>query len=68
MTDGAERRAEALPIRRLLALALVRLGWSPETFWRATPSELYAALEMLTGEDRRQSFAAFKRDLERRQA
>lgn len=68
MNRDADRSAEALPIRRLLALALVRLGWSPETFWGATPSELYAALELLTGEDRRQSFAAFKRDLERTQA
>ena len=52
------------PIRRLLGFAVARLGWAPETFWRATPNELYAALEALNGEDRLQSFAAFKRGLE----
>jgi len=27
-----------------MAAALGRLGWTPETFWRATPRELAAAL------------------------
>ena len=51
------------PLRRLLAFAIVQLGWSPESFWRATPSELYAAIETLTGEDRHQAFAAFRRQV-----
>ena len=63
MSGAAAEADEALPIRRLMALAMVRLGWSPETFWRATPGELYAALEVLTGEDRRRSFASFKRQV-----
>ncbi len=28
-----------------MRLALGRLGWSPEAFWRSTPRELAAALE-----------------------
>lgn len=53
-----------VPLRRLMGFAVVQLGWSPETFWRATPSELYAAAEALAGEERQRSFAAFKRQFE----
>ncbi|MGQ3359107.1 MAG: phage tail assembly chaperone [Phreatobacter sp.] len=28
-----------------MRLALGRLGWPPDTFWRATPRELAAAIE-----------------------
>lgn len=28
-----------------MAAALGALGWSPRTFWRATPAEAWAALE-----------------------
>jgi uncharacterized phage protein (TIGR02216 family) len=34
---------------RLAGLAGVLLGWSPGSFWRATPAELRAALEALAG-------------------
>jgi len=30
--------------RRLAGTAAGLLGWTPETFWRATPAELMAAL------------------------
>ncbi|WP_083672088.1 phage tail assembly chaperone [Sphingomonas montana] len=30
-----------------MAIAIVDLGWSPDTFWRATPHEFYAACELL---------------------
>ena len=55
---------DRVPVRRLLGLALARLGWAPETFWAATPAELYAALEELNGAARRRSFAAFRRQVE----
>ena len=53
-------QGEALPLRRLLGFALAYLGWRPADFWAATPCELAAALDALSGEDRRESFAAFK--------
>lgn len=34
--------AEAVP--RLFAIAAQRLGWTPETFWHATPADLLLAL------------------------
>lgn len=34
--------ADAVP--RLFALAARRLGWSPGTFWQATPADLLLAL------------------------
>jgi uncharacterized phage protein (TIGR02216 family) len=34
---------------RLAGLAGALLGWSPEAFWRATPAELRAVLEVLAG-------------------
>lgn len=39
----------ALGAKRLAGLAGVLLGWSPDSFWRATPAELRAALEALAG-------------------
>jgi uncharacterized phage protein (TIGR02216 family) len=33
------------PWDEAMALALGRLRWSPQSFWRATPRELCAALE-----------------------
>ena len=50
-------------MRRLMGFAFAQLGWRPADFWGATPAELYAALEALGGEERRRSFAAFKRRL-----
>ncbi|WP_375393680.1 phage tail assembly chaperone [uncultured Sphingomonas sp.] len=38
---------------RLAGLAGLRLGWSPDAFWRATPADLaavVAALQPATGE------------------
>ena len=35
--------------RRLAGLAGAVLGWRPEEFWRATPAELAAVFEALTG-------------------
>ena len=55
---------EALPLRRLLGFAVIALGWRPADFWAATPCELSAALDLMSGEDRRESFAAFKRQVE----
>ncbi len=37
---------------RLAGLAGVLLGWSPDTFWRATPAELAAIVSALVGNDR----------------
>jgi uncharacterized phage protein (TIGR02216 family) len=39
----------AFPWEDAQALALGVLRWPPEAFWRATPRELMAALEGLTG-------------------
>ena len=68
MTPEADAREEEggehLPLRRLMGLAIAQLGWSPQVFWAATPAEFHAALEVLGGEDRRRSFADFKRRIE----
>jgi uncharacterized phage protein (TIGR02216 family) len=34
---------------RLAGAAGLLLGWSPDSFWRATPAELRTALEALVG-------------------
>jgi uncharacterized phage protein (TIGR02216 family) len=34
---------------RLAGLAGALLGWRPDEFWRATPAELAAVLEVLAG-------------------
>lgn len=34
----------------MMGVALGLLGWTPDTFWRATPAELAAALEARAGE------------------
>jgi uncharacterized phage protein (TIGR02216 family) len=44
-----------------MAFALGPLRWSPDTFWRATPRELCAALDGLRG--RRPLDAASRPDL-----
>ncbi|MFN3424894.1 MAG: phage tail assembly chaperone [Novosphingobium meiothermophilum] len=30
-----------------MGLAIVRLKWTPDEFWRATPHEFFAAIEFL---------------------
>jgi len=35
--------------RRLAGLAGALLGWRPDEFWRATPDELAAILDAMTG-------------------
>lgn len=35
--------------RRLAGLAGVLFGWRPEEFWNATPAELAALMEALSG-------------------
>ncbi len=34
---------------RLAGFAGAALGWSPDTFWRATPAELAAVVAVLSG-------------------
>lgn len=34
---------------------MARLGWSPDTFWRATPADLLLALEGLSSPARRRA-------------
>jgi uncharacterized phage protein (TIGR02216 family) len=36
--------------RRLAGLSGVLLGWSPDTFWHATPEELATVIEALRGD------------------
>jgi len=36
---------------RLAGFAGAVLGWSPDTFWRATPAELAAVVAVLPGAD-----------------
>lgn len=36
---------------RLAGLAGVTFGWSPDAFWRATPTELDALVRALAGEE-----------------
>ena len=40
----------AVTARRLAGAAGVLLGWRPDEFWRATPAELAAVLELMAGE------------------
>ncbi|RMF08903.1 MAG: phage tail assembly chaperone [Alphaproteobacteria bacterium] len=35
--------------RRYARMAMGVLGWTPDTFWRATPTELMLAVEGLSG-------------------
>ena len=42
-----ERFADAAV--RLAGFAGVALGWTPDTFWRATPAELAAVVVVATG-------------------
>lgn len=36
--------------QRLAAVAAVRLGWPPESFWAATPVDLVSALRLVSGQ------------------
>ncbi|WP_439576205.1 rcc01693 family protein [Phreatobacter sp.] len=45
MTGQSARAPQPFPWEAVLRLALGVLGWSPESFWRATPRELAAALD-----------------------
>ncbi len=54
-----------IPYYRELGFAITKLSWSPEIFWAATRRELMAAADILAGEDRRENFAAFKREVEK---
>ena len=50
--------------RRLAGIAGAVLGWRPDEFWAATPSELAAVLEALGGASA-EAGAASRDDLER---
>jgi uncharacterized phage protein (TIGR02216 family) len=54
---------EAFPWDDALAFGLSVLRWSPAEFWRATPRELIAAYEGMTGA--RRAPAAGRSDLRR---
>ena len=41
----------AAAARRLAGLVGVAFGWTPETFWQATPAELEALVRALSGEE-----------------
>lgn len=56
-------RPDPFPWDDALRLALGRLAWSPEAFWRATPRELALAAEGALG--RRPAEAAGRDDLRR---
>jgi uncharacterized phage protein (TIGR02216 family) len=54
---------EAFPWDDAMALGLGVLRWSPDAFWRATPRELMAAYDGLSG--RRRAEPAGRADLKR---
>jgi len=37
--------SRSVPLGRYAAIALGAFGWSPETFWTATPDDFWAALD-----------------------
>lgn len=39
----------AIDFRLLAGLAMVRLGWSPDQFWTATPLDFAMAVDVLNG-------------------
>ena len=47
MKAGARILHFAVAAARLAGLAGLRLGWSPDAFWRATPAELAAIVAAL---------------------
>ena len=52
--------------RRLAGLAGALLGWRPAEFWTATPAELAAVLEAMSGRwDGASGAAATREDLDR---
>ena len=46
-------------------MAITVLRWSPANFWSATPHELSAADELLSGESKRADYARFKEEVEK---
>ncbi len=57
---------EAFPWEQAMALGLGVLRWTPSEFWRATPRELIAGFEGLSG--RRAADPARREDLRRMMA
>ncbi len=55
--------AAAFPWREAMAAGLGVLRWTPDAFWRATPRELAAAIEGMTGGPK--GSPALARDLDR---
>lgn len=49
---GADER-RPFPWNEAMGLCMGRLGWSPDSFWRATPRELAAVLAGLKGSNTR---------------
>ena len=41
------------------------LRWSPADFWSATPHELSAAAELLSGDSKQADYARFKEEVEK---
>lgn len=50
--------SDDLPFRALMATGLGVLGWTPDTFWGATPDELRAALDGRFGRTARRATVA----------
>ncbi len=44
----------ASDFRLLAGLAMVRLGWSPDQFWAATPLDLAMAADVIGGQHRQE--------------
>ena len=63
MSAPASRPPEPFPWEDAMALGLGVLRWNPTEFWHATPCELIAAWQALTG--RHNLASAGRGDLER---
>ena len=46
-------------------MAITVLRWSPADFWSATPHELSAADELLSGDSKQADYARFKEEVEK---
>ena len=46
-------------------MAITVLRWSPANFWSATPHELSAADELLSGDSKKADYARFKEEVEK---
>ena len=46
-------------------MAITVLRWSPADFWSATPHELFAADELLSGDGKKADYARFKAEVEK---